>query len=182
MLQITVLFASLYVVIIDKIFIQHMNSYLLTEIQLVENGYPRPSGEPGVASIVRKPDDVNDIKPVGPNGMHTHTHARTHARTRTHTHTHAHIHTHAHYMHAHICAHRTQMHLTSIYLQRYKIFCCTQLKDTHAVVVVSLSSSTTVVATRALRSVVITLRGYRKGKVYICLIINSITLWGGRKL
>ena len=113
MLQITVLFASLYVVIIDKIFIQHMNSYLLTEIQLVENGYPRPSGEPGIASIVRKPDDVNDIKPVGPNGMHTHTH--------TYTHTHTHIHTHAHYMHAHIRVHRTRMHLTSMYLQRYKI-------------------------------------------------------------
>ena len=45
-----------------------MHSYLLTEEQLVENGYPRPTGDPGVASIVRKPDDVSDIKPVGPNG------------------------------------------------------------------------------------------------------------------
>ena len=46
-----------------------MHSYLLTEEQLVENGYPRPTGDSGVASIVRKPDDVSDIKPVGPNGM-----------------------------------------------------------------------------------------------------------------
>ena len=46
-----------------------MHSYLLTETQLVENGYPRPTNEPGVASIMRKPDEVNDIKAVGPNGM-----------------------------------------------------------------------------------------------------------------
>ena len=45
-----------------------MHSYLLTEEQLVENGYPRPTNDPGVASIVRKSDDVSDIKPVGPHG------------------------------------------------------------------------------------------------------------------
>lgn len=55
----------------DEIFIQYMHSYLLTEEQLAENGYPRPTHDPGVASIVRKPDDVSDIKPVGPNGTVT---------------------------------------------------------------------------------------------------------------
>jgi len=35
----------------------------------MENGYPRPTNEPGVASIMRKPDEINDIKAVGPNGM-----------------------------------------------------------------------------------------------------------------
>ena len=60
---------SCVVTIADEIFIQYMHSYLLTEEQLVENGYPRPTGDPGVASIVRKPDDVSDIKAVGPNGI-----------------------------------------------------------------------------------------------------------------
>ena len=36
----------------------------------MENGYPRPTSDPGVASIMRKPDDnSSDIKPVGPNGV-----------------------------------------------------------------------------------------------------------------
>ena len=64
------LFAYLSSLVTDEIFIRYMHSYLLTEEQLVENGYPRSTGEPGVASIVRKPDDVNDIKPVGPNGTY----------------------------------------------------------------------------------------------------------------
>jgi len=56
----------------DEIFIQYMHSYLLTEEQLVENGYPRPTSDIGVASIVRKPDDnSSDIKPVGPNGVYS---------------------------------------------------------------------------------------------------------------
>ena len=46
-----------------------MHSYLLTEEQLVENGYPRPTSDNGMASIVRKPDDVSDIKAIGPNGI-----------------------------------------------------------------------------------------------------------------
>ena len=46
-----------------------MHSYLLTEEQLVENGYPRPTGDPRVASIVRKPGDVSDIKPIGSDGI-----------------------------------------------------------------------------------------------------------------
>jgi len=57
---------------VDEIFVQYMHSYLLTEEQLVQNGYPRPTSDPGVASIVRKPDDnSSDIKPVGPNGMYS---------------------------------------------------------------------------------------------------------------
>ena len=57
------------VTITDEIFIQYMHSYLLTEEQLVENGYPRPTGDPGVASIVRKPDDDSHIREVGSEGI-----------------------------------------------------------------------------------------------------------------
>ena len=45
--------------------------YLLTEDQLVENGYPRSTKEPGMASINRDRDRdtaTPELLPVGPNG------------------------------------------------------------------------------------------------------------------
>ena len=53
----------------DEAFVSYMQSYLLREDQLKSHGYPRPTRDPGVASIVRKPDEVYDVQPVGSNGM-----------------------------------------------------------------------------------------------------------------
>ena len=47
-----------------------MQSYLLREDQLKMHGFARPTSDPGVASIVRKPDEIYDIQPVGSNGMY----------------------------------------------------------------------------------------------------------------
>lgn len=51
------------------VFYEMMKSYLLTGQQLVENGYPRPMGTVGVASINWGRDPPPDIQPVGTNGI-----------------------------------------------------------------------------------------------------------------
>lgn len=48
-----------------------MSHYLLTEEQLAENGYPRPTEEVGMASINWGNSATPDIQPVGPNGRYT---------------------------------------------------------------------------------------------------------------
>ena len=51
------------------IFYDYMKTYLLTEEQLVTNGYPRPTAQEGTVSIVRRElDSATTIQPVGPNG------------------------------------------------------------------------------------------------------------------
>ena len=50
-----------------------MRAYVLTEDQLVENGYPRPTAEEGVATIHwREGEAPPEIQPVGPNGQLNH--------------------------------------------------------------------------------------------------------------
>ena len=58
----------------DEAFVLYMQSYLLREDQLKSHGYPRPTRDPGVASIVRKPDEVYDVQPVGSNGINVYMH------------------------------------------------------------------------------------------------------------
>ena len=46
-----------------------MWKYVLTEEQLLECGYPRPTGKSGVAAINREGRTIAKIEPVGPNAM-----------------------------------------------------------------------------------------------------------------
>ena len=46
-----------------------MWNYLLTEDQLTDNGYPRPTSLRGVASIKREGLTTPKVEPVGPNAM-----------------------------------------------------------------------------------------------------------------
>ena len=51
------------------LFYSQMSTHILTEEQLVENSYPRPTAEEGVAVIHWREGDVPpEIQPVGPNG------------------------------------------------------------------------------------------------------------------
>ena len=52
------------------LFYSHMQNYVLTEEQLRENGYPRPTGQAGQATIHRDSQQaVGEIRAVGPNAM-----------------------------------------------------------------------------------------------------------------
>lgn len=47
-----------------------MWSYLMTEDQLVDNGYPRPTSKWGVASIKKREGEVpTKVEAIGPNAM-----------------------------------------------------------------------------------------------------------------
>ena len=59
-------YLSLYVA---PLFYNHMKSYLLTEDQLRDNGYPRSTSRQGEASIQRELAQSDQIHPVGPNAM-----------------------------------------------------------------------------------------------------------------
>ena len=51
------------------LFYSHMQNYVLSEDQLRENGYPRPTAKPGEASIHRNSQQSSEIRPIGPNAM-----------------------------------------------------------------------------------------------------------------
>lgn len=53
------------------VFREQLNHYLLTEEQLCQNGYPRPTKNLGIASINRENDRMvpAEIVPIGPNGL-----------------------------------------------------------------------------------------------------------------
>jgi len=55
--------------IIEEKFVQDLHSYVLSEYDLRSNGYPRPTSDPDVASIVRKPNDTNPVNLPELNGM-----------------------------------------------------------------------------------------------------------------
>lgn len=62
-------------VLTGPIFYDYMKTYILTEEQLVANGYPRLTSQEGTASIKREVDSTSLIQAVGPNAMR-HTCAR----------------------------------------------------------------------------------------------------------
>ena len=53
----------------SELFYAKMWSYVLSDDQLHENGYPRPTAKPGVAAINRERMTIPEIKQVGPNAM-----------------------------------------------------------------------------------------------------------------
>ena len=55
-------------IISEAIFHHHLMSYVMSEEQLVANGYPRPTDELGMASINRDSQASPLIQPVGSNG------------------------------------------------------------------------------------------------------------------
>lgn len=52
------------------VFYHHMKPYIMSEEQLVANGYPRLTDEVGVVSINRDGRTVPAIQPVGASGKH----------------------------------------------------------------------------------------------------------------
>ena len=55
--------------LVATVFVERLKAYLLTEDQLVENGYPRPMEEVGVASINRGGGTPPIIESVGSNAV-----------------------------------------------------------------------------------------------------------------
>ena len=52
------------------LFYSHMQNYVLSEDQLRENSYPRPTAKAGEATIHRdSSQQSSEIRPVGPNAM-----------------------------------------------------------------------------------------------------------------